>query len=73
MNDRDTNLIVLPTGGSVITPVDPALDDAEPDCPPCEELARIREALIEMRRGMLSLDRGFAALLAAVDRDGCGS
>lgn len=37
------------------------------DCPPCDELARIRAALVEMRRGMVSLERGLAALLAAVE------
>lgn len=42
------------------------------DCPPCEDLASFKAALVEMRRGLVSLERGFAALLAVVDRDGCG-
>lgn len=71
MTDPALDTIILPTGGSGFAPRPPAPDDAD-ECPPCEELARIRAALVEMRRGVLSLERGIAALAVAVERDGCG-
>jgi len=41
--------------------------DLERNCPPCDEDERVRAAIVEVRRGMLSLERGFAALLKAIN------
>jgi len=67
MADQDLSTITLPQGGNALGSRSPADEDGSDDCVPCHERPRLRAALVEMRRGMVSLERGLAALYALVE------
>lgn len=57
----------VPTGGSILAQ-QPGRQREDCVLVPRQELADIRAALVELRRGMMSIERGVIALFCAIDK-----